>query len=41
MAKAAEDDGLHEIHLEYNRLFIGPSKLPAPAWGRCTSILKT
>ena len=33
MAKAAEDDGLHEIHLEYNRLFIGPSKLPAPAWG--------
>ena len=33
MAKATEDDGLHEIHLEYNRLFIGPSKLPAPAWG--------
>lgn len=33
MAKAVENKGLHEIHLEYNRLFIGPAKLPAPAWG--------
>lgn len=33
MAKAVENNGLHEIHLEYNRLFIGPAKLPAPAWG--------
>lgn len=33
MADYRESHSLHDIHKAYNRLFIGPTKLPAPPWG--------
>jgi TorA maturation chaperone TorD len=33
LAKAAADEGVQQLHRDYNRVFVGPNKLPAPPWG--------
>lgn len=33
LAQAAAREGENGLHEDFNRMFIGPEKLPAPAWG--------
>lgn len=33
LAKGAEEEGTERLHESYNRFFVGPYRLPAPAWG--------
>lgn len=33
LARSVEEEGPERLHESYNRFFIGPYKLPAPAWG--------
>lgn len=33
LAKAATREGGSGLHEDFNRMFVGPEKLPAPAWG--------